>query len=138
MTPLDHLKGIWSLSGGFWLLYAFYTSFRIRGFIIKRYEQETDLLNTVYFKEHATFTRYIPDFFSSAMYTAHLISFLWYWNYFKKKKPYRDIKDAKDVLQHFSSKEIGRVKWFAINGLILIFHGIAYYIFRAIWPEVFN
>jgi hypothetical protein len=36
-------------------------------FIVKRYEQQTSLLDTVFFKEHATFTRYIPDFFSSAM-----------------------------------------------------------------------
>ena len=40
-------------------LFCLYTSFRISRFIVKRYEQETGLLNTVFFKEHATFTRYL-------------------------------------------------------------------------------
>ena len=120
------------------MLFAFYNSLRIRRFIIKRYEQETDLLNTVFFKEHATFTRYIPDFFSSPLYILHLTTFVWGWNYFRKRKAYRDIKNAEDVTMYFSPKEIRRVKWFAINGIILIAHGIAYLIFRSIWPEAFS
>jgi hypothetical protein len=127
-----------SASGCFWLLFAFYNSFRIRKFIIKRYEQETDLLDSIYFKKHATFTRYLPNFFSSALYISHLITFLWGWNYFKKRKAYRDIEDANEVIRHFSNQEIRRVKWFAINGAIFIAHGIAYLIFLTIWPEVFR
>lgn len=59
----EFIIDLFALSGGFWLLFSFYTSFRIRRFIVKRYEQETDLLNSIYFKEHATFTRYLPIFF---------------------------------------------------------------------------
>jgi len=138
MTTIDHLKGLWGISLCAWGIFALYTSFRIRRFIVKRYEQETDLLDAVYFKEHATFTRALPDFFSSPLYIAHLTTFVWGWNYCKKRKAYRDIQNAEDVTKHFSEKEIRRVKWFAINGLILIAHGIAYYIFRSIWPEVFS
>ncbi len=138
MTSLDHIIGLWGLSSGFWALFGLYICIRIERFIVKRYERETDLLNTVYFKEHATFTRSIPDFFSSALYTAHLLTFIWGWNTFKKRKVYRDIKEADDVIRHFSNKEIRLAKWFAISGLIFIIHCIAYYCFKSTWPEVFN
>jgi len=137
-SSFDLFINLFAFSGGFWLLFAVYTSFRIRKFIVKRYEQETDLLTAVYFQEHATFTRALPGFFSSPLYIAHLTTFVWGWNYCKKRKAYRDIKNAEDVTKHFSEKEIWRVKWFTINGLILIAHGVAYYIFRSIWPEVFG
>ena len=137
MMPIDHLKGFWSLSGGFWLIFCLYVSLRIERFIVKRYEQETQLLDTVFFKEHATFTRYIPNFFSSAMYTAHLLMCLWGWGLYKNRKMYRDIESPEIVTRHFSTKEIRQAKWFAISGLIFFSHGIAYYIFKSIWPEVF-
>ena len=126
------------LSGCFWLLLIIYTSFRIRKFIVSRYEDETDLLKSIYFREHATFTRHLPDFFSSALYTSHLTTFIWGWNYFKKRKAYQDIDDAQRVLRHFSRQEIRRVKWYATNGVILFIHGIAYLVFRSVWPEVFG
>ena len=120
------------------MLFAFYNSLRIRRFIIKRYEQETDLLNTVFFKEHAKFTRYLPYLFSSVTYTTHLLMCVWGWRLYGKRKVFRDVDDPSMVVQHFSEMEIRRVKWFAINGIILISHGIAYLIFRSIWPEVFS
>ena len=138
MTLIEHLAGLWGLSGCSWLLYAVYNSFRIRRFIIKRYEDETDLLNTIVFKEHVVFTRYLPDFFSSVSYTVHLLICLWGWPLYGNKKAFRDIKDPSTVTRHFSQKEIRRVKWFAINGLILISHGIAYLVFRSIWPTEFS
>lgn len=136
--PSEFLIDLFALSGGFWLLFAFYTSFRIRSFIIKRYEQETDILNTVFFKEHASFTRYLPDLFSSVTYTTHLLMCVWGWRIYSKRKVFRDVQDPNFVIQHFSSKEIRRVKWFAINGAVLVAHGIAYFIFRSRWPEVFS
>lgn len=138
MTGIDHLKGIWGISLCAWGLFAFYTSFRIRRFIVKRYEQETDLLNTVFFKEHASFTRYLPNFFSSVTYATHLLMCVWGWWLYSKRKVFRDVQDPNFVIQHFSPKEIRRVKWFAINGAILVAHGMAYLIFLAIWPEVFS
>ena len=138
MTSIEYLSGFWGISLCSWGLFAFLTSFRIRNFIIKRYEQETNLLDTIYFREHAVFTRYMPSLISSPLYVAHLISILWMWNYCKKKRPYRDIKDAKDITQLFSEKEIRRVKLYVTSGIILIFHGIAYVIFRLIWPEEFS
>ena len=129
MTPLDHLKGIWGLSLCIWGIFSLFISFRIQKFIVKRYEQETNLLDTIYFQEHATFTRYIPNFFSSAMYTAHLITFIWGWKTFRKRKAYRDLKtkEADYVLKHFSDKEIRLVKTFIFSSLIVIIHGIIYY-----------
>lgn len=138
MTPIDHLRGIWSLSGCFWLLFAFYTSFRIRRFIVKRYENETDLLNTVFFREHASFARCLPDLLSSITYATHLLMCVWGWSLYGKRKVFRDVENPSYVIQHFSDKEIRRVKWFAINGAILITHGIAYFVFRSIWPGVFS
>ena len=138
MTALDHFKGIFGISGGFWMIFCVYVSIRIERFIVKRYEIETDLLDTVYFREHATFTRYIPDFFSSAIYTGHLLPFIWGWRFFRKRKVYRDIDKAEDVIRLFSTKEIKWVKWFAITCLIIAIHGIAYYIFGFIWPDEFD
>ena len=63
MTPLEHLEGLWGISLCASGLFGLYISIRIERFIVKRYEEETDLLNTVFFREHATFTRSIPDFF---------------------------------------------------------------------------
>lgn len=138
MTGLDYLKGIWGISLCSWGLFCLYISIRIERFIVKRYEHETDLLDTVFFKEHATFTRYIPDFFSSAMYTSHLLMCVWGWRIYKNRKMYRDIDNPEIINRHFSKKEVRKAKWFAISGLIIAIHGIAYFIFRSIWPEVFD
>lgn len=138
MDFIEHFAQVFAVSLCVWGLYCLYCSIRIERFIVKRYEQETDLLNTVYFREHAIFTRYIPDFFSSALYAGHLLTFLWGWNFHRKRKPYRDIKDANEVIRHFSNREIRWVKWFAISFLIVATHGIMYYVFRFIWPEVFS
>lgn len=120
------------------MIYCLYISIRIERFIVKRYEQETELLDTVFFREHATFTRYIPDFFSSAMYTSHLLMCLWGWRFYKNRKMYRDIDNPEIITHHFSKKEIRQAKWFAISGLMFAIHGVLYYVFRLIWPEVFN
>jgi hypothetical protein len=138
MTPIGHLAGLWGLSLCSWGLFGLYISIRIERFIVKRYEEETNLLDTVFFREHATFTRYIPDFFSSAMYTSHLLMCVWGWWLYEKRKVFRDIKDPFFVIQHFSKKEIRQAKWFAISCLIVAIHGVAWYLFRSIWPEVFS
>ncbi len=137
MIPIDHLKGILSISACAWLLFSIYISIRIERFIVKRYEKETDLLTTDFFREHVPFAKYIPNFFSSAIYTGHLSMCLWGWRYFRTKKVYKDIKDSSYVTHKFTKKEIRRVKWFAISCLIIITHGIAYYSFKSIWPEAF-
>ena len=110
------------MSACFWLLLALFVSIRIQLFIVKRYERETDLLDTICFKEHATFTRMIPGFFSSSIYIAHLLSVVWLWNICSKKKPFRDISSPQDITQFFSKKEIRRVKWFAYLSIILYVH----------------
>jgi exosortase/archaeosortase len=46
MIAPDLIAGIWGLSLCLWGLFNIYTIFRIERFIVKRYEQETDLLNT--------------------------------------------------------------------------------------------
>jgi hypothetical protein len=63
---------------------------------------------------------------------------VWGWWLYSKRKVFRDVKDPNIVNQHFSPKEIHRVKQFAINGAILVAHGIAYLVFRSIWPEEFS
>ncbi len=146
MNWLEHLMNdsvvflvdLFALSLCIWIVFGLYISIRIERFIVKRYEQETDLLNTIFFKEHATFTQNIPNFFSSAMYTSHLLMCVWGWSFYRKRKMYRDIGSPEIITCHFSEKEIRQVKWFAISGLIVIIHGIAYYSLRLIWPEAFN
>jgi hypothetical protein len=138
MTPLEHFKGIFGISCGFWIIYCVYISIRIERFIVKRYERETDLLNTVFFREHASFTRYIPNFFSSALYNAHLLMCVWGWRLYKNRKIFRDIDSPDIVTQHFSAKEICRAKWFFISGIVFFLHGPTYYIFSLIWPDIFK
>lgn len=138
MTQIDYLRGLWGLSGGFWLIYCLYISIRSMRFIVNRYEQETDLLETIFFKEHATFTRYLPDFFSSAMYSSHLLICKWGWRIYHNKKMFRDIDNPEMILRNFSTKEIRKIKWYAISGLMFIIHCVLYYIFRYMWPEVFD
>jgi hypothetical protein len=134
----NHLVGILSTSACLWALFNIYTIFRIERFIVKRYEQETDLLSTAFFTNHVPFARYLPNFFSSAIYNGHLMMCLWGWRYFRTKKVFKDIKESTFVTKHFTNKEINRVKGFGISLAILLLHGIVYSIFRFTWPEVFN
>jgi hypothetical protein len=127
-----------AFSGCFWLLYGLYVSIRIERFIVKRYETETDILETVFFKEHATFTRYIPDFFSSAMYTSHLLMLLWGWRIYRSKKMYRDIEDPQTIIRHFSAKEIRLVKCFAISCVIISVHALIFYSVKWFFPAMFG
>jgi predicted nucleotidyltransferase len=138
IDPIEIFAFFFAISLCAWGLFGLYISIRIERFIVKRYEQETDLLDTVFFKEHATFSRYLPDFFSSAMYTAHLLMCVWGWWLYEKRKAFRDIKDPYVVIRHFSKKEIRWAKWFALSCTIVAIHGVAYLVFRSIWPDVFN
>jgi len=63
---------------------------------------------------------------------------IWGWRLFGKRKVFKDINDPNLVVQHFSRKEIRKVKWVLISGFMLFAHGVAYYIFRSIWPETFS
>lgn len=47
----------------------------------------------------------------------------------QKKKPFRDIKAADDVLRHFSKKELRRVKIFVFSCIVIAIHGVLYWIF---------
>ena len=114
-NSIEYFAQIFAVSLCAWGLFGLYISIRIERFIVKRYEQETGLLNTVYFKEHITFIRYLPDFFSSVTYTTHLLMCVWGWRLYAKRKPFRDIKDPYTIIQNFSGKEIRLVKWFAIS-----------------------
>ena len=63
---------------------------------------------------------------------------VWGWWVYAKRKAFRDPKDPAFIVQHFTPKEIRRVKWFAISCLIVALHGIGNLIFRSIWPQVFS
>ena len=138
MTILaDIFIDIFALSFGFWLILCFYNIVRVQRFIVKRYEQESELLSTIAFKEHATFTRYLPEFFSSALYTGHLLICLWGWRVCKGKKCFKDIKDSSFITRNFSYKEIRKVKGVGISGLVVLLHLFAFYVLRLLCPEKF-
>ena len=120
------------------MIFSLYCIFSIMKFIVKRYEQETDLLNTVFFKEHVPFSRYLRSFHSSAFYACHLLMCAWGWRLYGKRKNFRDIENPEVVTQHFTTNEIWRVKRAMIAVGIVVLHGVIYFVFLAIRPEVFN
>jgi hypothetical protein len=145
MTLEEHLVGILCTSGCFWMIFGLWTGLSIQRFIVKRYEIETDLSQTIYFSQLMPFAKYLPNFFSSPLYLGHLLSFVWGWRvvkFIKEKRKmiyyYNDIDNPDDVTRHFSKKEIRKAKRFVISCFIVVAHGIAYYVFRSIWPEVFD
>lgn len=127
-----------SLSGCSWGLLYLYEIFIIKKFIVSRYKLETDLTKTAFFTDHVPFVLYFPDYFSAGFFGTHLMMCVWGWRFFGKRKVFRDIDDPNVVIRHFSKKEIRRAKWVLISGFIFFGHGIAYFIFRSIWPEVFS
>jgi hypothetical protein len=144
-NSLEMIVDFFAISLCFLGLCTLFTGLSIQRFIVKRYEKETDLSQSLYFTQLMPFTKYMPDFFSAPLYTGHLLSFVWGWRFVKfikeKRKKvnyYDDINSPEEITGHFSKKEIRRVKCFAIFGFIVVGHIIAYYIFQTIHPEVFT
>ena len=137
MTLADKLIAIWSLSSAFWVLFYVFGNLSISGFLTKRYKAETDLINTVFFAEHATFIRILPAFLSGGFFASHLMMCEWGWRFYGNKKMFKDIDSPKEVLQHFSAGEIRRVKIVQISGIILFLHVVAFFILKILWPEQF-
>ena len=137
----EMIMDLFVLSGCLWLLFLVYESIRIQLFIVKRYEQETNLRETKYFKEQLTFIDYCPAFIRSAMYTFHLLSFAWGWSLIQRIKKkvtyYDDIESPEYVTNNFSKKEIRQAKLCTLSEMVLVFHAITYLVFRITWPEMF-
>ena len=129
MTSFEQIKGILGLSCGLWMLYGLYSILRVQAFIVKRYEHETHLLDTRFFKNHATFTRYLPGFLSSSIYTGHLLMCLWGWRVFGRKVAFNDIDTPERIISQFNPREISRVKRHAIAILIVFLHFIVLSVF---------
>ena len=138
ISSLELFSMIFALSLLVWGLLYIYANFSIKKFIIHRYEEETKLLETSFFRRHVPFVRYLPDLFAAGFYGTHLLMCIWGWPLLSKRKVFRDIKDPNQVIRSFSKEEIRRVKFVFICGVILFAHGIAFIIFRFIWPETFS
>jgi len=123
---------IFFLSFALWLIYGFYCIFAIKKFIVDRYEKETDLLNTVYFRDHFTFANQAPGFYSSGFYATHLISCVWAWRIYGNRKIFRDIGSPEEVTKYFSSEEIWKVKRVMIVGGIAMVHLITFIVMEMV------
>ena len=132
------LLDFFAFSACFWTLFYLFSNLRIKKFIVSRYKEETNLTRTAFFRNHVPFVLYLPDFISAGFFGSHLMMCVWGWRIFGQRKAFKDINDPNDVICHFSKKEIQRVKWVLISGLVFFGHGIAYFIFRLIWPEAFR
>ena len=128
---------LFAFSGCFWIICSLWASFSIQRFLVKRYEEETDLLHTKFFKEHVSFSTYIPNFFSTAIYAGHLLMCIWGWNYFGTKKVYNDVGDPHIILDHFTKNELYKVKRYAIVGGITTLHFMALAFLFVIRSDVF-
>ena len=91
-----------------------------------------------FFQKSRSLCQVSSVFFSTEIYAGHLMMCRWGWRYFQSKKVFKDIDDPKYITRHFTQREVSQVKKHGISFLIIIMHGIAYYIPKLIWPEVFN
>ena len=122
-------------SAMFWIIISMIGSFYISRFIVPRYEKESNLLDSVFFQEHMPFTRFLPDFYSSAIYCGHLSIFIWGWKFYRNRKVFRDIKDPKEIVGHFSKSEISAVKLQGTITLIVTIHVIIFCIVKFFYPD---
>jgi hypothetical protein len=129
---------IFALSAGFWIIFYLYSNLSIKGFIVKRYKQESNLLETIFFREHATFIKFLPDFLSAGFLATHLLMCVWGWRLYGKRKMFRDVSSPEYVTRHFSKKEIILVKRVLISGLIFFIHGVAFFVLKFAWPDAFK
>lgn len=132
------LLDLFSFSALAWALIYLITNYRLKKFIVSRYKEETNLTQTTFFRNHVPFVLCLPDYLSAGFFGTHLMMCVWGWRFFGERKVFSDIDDPQMVTRHFSRKEIRRAKWVLSSGFILFFHGIAYFIFRSIWPDVFS
>lgn len=121
-----------AVSSCIWLLVFLLIVIVVARFIVRRYEDETDLLSSVFFREHATFTRMLPGFFSSAIYSFHLAVSCWGWKIYGKKKIFRDVEDPRLIYEKFSANEIRLVKWLLIIGVVMSVHLTVFYIYSVV------
>lgn len=124
MDTSSAVEKLISYSMFIWGLLCLYLIYRISKFIVKRYEQETELTDTLFFKEHMTFSNHLPNFFSSGIYVSHLLMCIWGWRIFGKRQLFRDVDNPNLVIRHFSGKEIVLVKGMVIVGAVVILHAV--------------
>lgn len=127
--------GLFSLSSCFWLLLYLYSNISIKDFIVSRYKSETNLIDTAFFKKHATFIRDLPDFLSAGFFGTHLLMCVWGWRIYGNKKMFEDIETPNYVTQHFSAKEIRRTKKMFSSGLIFFLHAMLYLLLKIFWSD---
>jgi hypothetical protein len=132
-APAGLFVELFACSACFWALFTLFKFISVSRFIVKRYEKETKLLDTVFFKNHFAFTRYLPNLHSTCLYAFHLVMCTWGWRFRGKNKPLRDISDPEQVTRHFTSKEIRRAQLLLVYLLITGLHAIAFFI----WTENF-
>jgi hypothetical protein len=148
MTGIELFSYIFFFSACLLGLYGLYITIRVRFFIVKRYEEETNLSQTRYFREMMPWVQHFPPFLRSPIYLAHLLKFRWLGkgNRFDRKRKdskgdiiyYNDIESPKQVTSHFSEKEIKQVRRAAYTISFFILYIVAFNIFKLIWPETFT
>jgi hypothetical protein len=137
-------KSIYSISAASWLIFGLYLIMSVQRFIVRRYEKETKLSEMMFFNEYLIFTRHLPSFFRSSIYSCHLILFAWGWKIVQKIKEkqrikyYDDIEAPEDVLRYFSKKEVRRVKLVVITLIIITAHVVGMDVLGCIWPGILD
>jgi len=139
MTPFIELfTELFCLSAFFWGLLWLFVHLSVMRFIVPRYEKETGLIDTIYFKKLMPFAEHIPSFWSSIFYIVHLAFCLWSWRWIQHSKILKDIDSAEDVIGHFSVKEIRRIKLQIVSLIIVGSHFFAFPIIKWKWPGAFD
>lgn len=131
MARIEFFQKIYLISTCSWMLIWIVAHFSVMRFIVPRYEEETGLIDTTYFRKIIPFARYIPSFWSSIFYYIHLLFFLWFWRWIQNSKFLNDIDNREEVTGNFTSKEVWLVKLDLVSIILFAIHGAAVsYVFK--------
>jgi hypothetical protein len=131
VTQIEISQKIYLISACIWMLVWVLAHLSVMRFIVSRYEEETGLIDTVYFKKLMPFARNLPSLWSSVFYYMHLLFFFWLWRWIQNAELFNDIDNREQVTGKFSKKEIWLVNLDLASMILAAIHLVLVsYIFK--------
>ncbi|MFH1154217.1 MAG: hypothetical protein V1793_10400 [Pseudomonadota bacterium] len=134
--PSDYLNDVICISGILLLLSSLGLFLYFMTFIPKRYEEETDLANLIYFKEHMPIRQYLPRFWAASLYLGHYWACRYFWRWIRNGKPFRDLHDPEHVLKCFSNSERALMDLTLFIYALLFLNMAIFLLIKYYWPGI--